>query len=42
MVMAVTLVSFFLLVGVMGFMLQEGWTFLDAIYFCSVTITTVG
>ena len=31
-----------LAVGTIFYMVQEGWSFVDAIYFCVTTLTTVG
>lgn len=39
---AALLLSALLLSGVLGFMLIEGWSFLDALYMTVTTITTVG
>jgi len=39
---AVLLLPALLVVGVVGFMLIEGWSFLDALYMTVTTITTVG
>lgn len=38
----IILIMFMLLLGGMLYNLTEPWTFLDGLYFCFVTITTIG
>ena len=34
--------AFIVIIGVIGYMVIEGWSFLDALYMTITTITTVG
>lgn len=39
---AILAAGFLLLVGVVFYCIVEGWTFVDSLYFCVTTLTTVG
>ena len=39
---AVTLLFLIILAGTMGFMIVEGWTFIESFYMTIITVSTVG
>jgi voltage-gated potassium channel len=41
-IVAITMISFYLIMGTVFFHLAEGWRFVDAFYFTGTTLTTVG
>lgn len=41
-VVAISLIIFFLFIGTLFFHLVEGWRFIDAFYYTGITLTTVG